>query len=137
MKMATGPLLPTHSLCLPCSISASCKNSAVQNWLSSSVRPCIADLSATVAKHAGKFGSQFKMGFPHKQNPENIISLEVLRISGILTTLKDKKCPTTHNAALFLIRSDFRLSRQLVLSTNDGPFSPRALNGALNSRNDK
>ena len=39
-------------------------------------RPCIANLSATtVAKHARKFGSQFKMGFPPKPNTENIIQV--------------------------------------------------------------
>ena len=48
---------------------------------------CIADLSATVAKHARIFDSQFKIGFPPKGNTENIKSLEALQISGILTTL--------------------------------------------------
>ena len=44
-------------------------------------QPCIADLSATVAKHARKVGSQFKIGFPPKPNTENILSLETLQIS--------------------------------------------------------
>ena len=62
----------------------------------------MADLSATVTKHAGKFGTQFKMGFPCKRNTENITSLEAPRILGISTTLRDGKWPTTHDAALFL-----------------------------------
>ena len=57
----------THNLCPLCSIPASRKNSAAQSWLSSSrTTTHIADLSATIAKHAGKFSSQFKMGFPPK-----------------------------------------------------------------------
>ena len=54
-------------------------------------RPPIVDLSATVAKNAGKFSSPFKMGFPPKRNKENIISLEALWILGISTTLQDGK----------------------------------------------
>ena len=77
----------------------------------------MADLSATVAKHARKLGSQLKIGFPPKPNTENIVSLEALRISGISTTQRDGKWPTTHDATLFLIQSDSRLSHQLVLST--------------------
>ena len=51
---------------------------------------------------------------PAEQHTENIISLEALRISGISTTLRDGKWPTTHNAARSLIRSD---SSWLVLFT--------------------
>ena len=67
-----------------------------------SAQPHIADLSTTVAKHAGKFDSQLKMGFPGKRNTE-IISLEAPQTSGISTTLQDGKWPTIHITALFLI----------------------------------
>ena len=49
------------------------------------MRSPISDLSATVTKHAGKFGHQFKMGFLPKPNTGKIISLEALWISGIST----------------------------------------------------
>ena len=51
-------------------------------------------------------------GMLAKQNTENIISLEALRISGISNTPRDGKWATTHNAAPFRIRNDSRLSRQ-------------------------
>ena len=60
----------------------------------------------------------------------NIISLEALQMSSILTTLWDEKWPTTHNAAPFFLSeviSDFPSD----LSCHHGPFSPQALNSAL------
>ena len=74
-------------------------------------------LSATVTKHVGILMAKMNREMPAKQNTENIISLEALRISGISTMLRDGKWPTTHNVALFLVRTDSRVSCQLVLST--------------------
>ena len=76
----------------------------------------MADLSATVTEHAGKFGTQFKMGFPCKQNSENIRSLEAPRISDILTTLRDGKWPTTLDATLFL--------SEVIADFSAGSFCP-------------
>ena len=104
-----GSPLPAHSLCLPCPISASQR--AAQSCISSA-QPRI----ATVAKHVRKFYGKTEMDLPARKLWQNITSLETLRIiSGILTTTRDRKWPTTHNAAPFLIWNDSRLSRQLIL----------------------
>ena len=111
-----GPPLPTHSLAYLAQFQPA-RTQLPEAEFPAPSQPCIANLSATVAKHVWKFSSQFKMELLPKPNTENIPSLKALWISSILTMLQDRKWPTTHNAALFLIRSDFRLSRRLVFST--------------------
>ena len=108
-----GPLLLTHSFCSPCSIPAGHRT----QLLSSSHATTHGRPSCFCCRACWEIRYLIQNGVPTQTNPENITSLEVPQISGISTTLRDGNWPTTHNAALFLIRSDSRLSCWLVLST--------------------